>query len=531
MSVTAQLALPPVPILDHRQRRNILIVVCTALALVVAAVASLNVALPELARDTDATQTQLQWIVDSYALVFAALLLPAGALGDRFGRRGMLIAGLVIFGLSSMAAFWLDAPGWLIALRAVSGVGAALIMPVTLSTITSVFPPEERGRAVGTWAGVAGGGAILGLLVSGALLERFSWNAVFAINVVLAVVALVGTIAVVPSTSDPDHAAIDPIGAVSSALGLAALIFAIIEGPVRGWTDAAVVAAFAVGVAGLAAFVLWELRRDQPMLDPRLFRLRGFTSGTISITLQFFAAFGFFFVALQYLQSILGYSPLESGLAMLPMALALIATAQQADRLAARFGPRLVGAAGLATMAVGMLVLATLGTESAYLHVAIGLTILGLGSGFAATPATSSIVASLPQAKQGVASAVNDTARELGGALGIAVLGSALTSAYRSSIADAASSLPPDVGGRVEESLAYTLAAANQLDRPDLAIMARAAFVNGLQISLVAASATLVVGAVAVAMTAPGRHVRGSEAPASTMSDMAAAPGSAARPS
>ena len=326
--MTAQLALPPVPILDHRQRRNILIVVCTALALVVAAVASLNVALPELARDTDATQTQLQWIVDSYALVFAAFLLPAGALGDRFGRRGMLIAGLVIFGLSSMAAFWLDAPGWLIALRAVSGVGAALIMPVTLSTITSVFPPEERGRAVGTWAGVAGGGAILGLLVSGALLERFSWNAVFAMNVVLAVVALVGTIAVVPSTSDPDHAAIDPIGAASSALGLAALIFAIIEGPVRGWTDAAVVAAFAVGVAGLAAFVLWELRRDQPMLDPRLFRLRGFTSGTISITLQFFAAFGFFFVALQYLQSILGYSPLESGLAMLPMALALIATAQ-----------------------------------------------------------------------------------------------------------------------------------------------------------------------------------------------------------
>src|SRR5262245_32024500 len=272
-----------------RQRGAVLRVMCLALMMVVAGVASLNVALPGIARDTGASQTQLQWIVDAYALVFAALLLPAGAIGDRFGRKPLLAAGLALFGGVSFAALFVDSPETLIGLRALMGVAAALIMPVTLSVITTIFPPEERGKAVGTWVGVAAGGGVIGLFASGLLLEWLSWPSIFVLNVVLASLALAGTLAIVPATRESRPPRLDPLGTLISVSALAALVYGIIEGPERGWTDTATAAALAAGVLGLVAFVVWELRRSEPMLDPRNFARRGFGAGSASISVQFFA--------------------------------------------------------------------------------------------------------------------------------------------------------------------------------------------------------------------------------------------------
>jgi MFS family permease len=283
--------------LTAARRRVVLGVLCLALMMVVAAVASLNVALPDLARDTGATQSQLQWIVDAYALVFAGLLLPAGALGDRFGRKGVLLTGLLVFGGASLAAIAVEDPSTLIGLRAVIGVGAALVMPTTLSIITNIFPPEERGQAVGIWAGVAGAGAIIGLLFSGTILEWFSWPAVFGVNVVLATLAFAATIAIVPTSRSPRRVRLDPVGALLSSLGLFGLVFAIIEAPQHGWLGLVTLTSFAAGALLLVAFVLFELARREPMLDPRLFATRGFGVGSLSLTLQFFAQFGFLFIA------------------------------------------------------------------------------------------------------------------------------------------------------------------------------------------------------------------------------------------
>src|SRR4051794_23423235 len=261
------------PATPTARTRPVLAVTCLALATVVAAVASLNVAIPSIARDTRASSTELSWMVDAYSLVFAALLLPAGAIGDRYGRRRALVVGLSIFGAASLAAMFYADPQWLIAMRTVLGAGAALVMPATLSTVTSTFAGDQREKAVGTWAGVAGAAAILGLLTSGLVLEQWSWRAVFAVNVVLAAAALIGTLRVVPESADPEAPPIDWTGAAIAVLGLGALVFSIIEAPTAGWTSARTLTGLAAGAILLAAFVGWELRVVNPLLDPRLFRV------------------------------------------------------------------------------------------------------------------------------------------------------------------------------------------------------------------------------------------------------------------
>jgi EmrB/QacA subfamily drug resistance transporter len=457
------------------ERRQILVMMCFALATVVSAVSSLNVALPDLARDTGATPTELQWIVDAYALVFAALLLPAGALGDRLGRRRILLAGLGVFGAGAAIATTVDDPNALIVVRAFMGLGAALIMPTTLSIITTTFPAGERDRAVGAWAGVAGGSALLGLLVSGAVLEVASWPSVFGLSVALAAIAFVGTLRVVPARPERERATLDPAGAALSALGLGALVWAFIEGPQRGWTDSLVVGGFVAAVVLGVVFVLWELRRPEPMLDPRLFRLRGFGAGSLSVFVQFFAAFGVIFVLLQFLQLVLRYSPLEAGAALAPMAVMMIAVAPRVPRLVERVGVRPVGPVGLALMAVGLVVISTMNAHSSYWHLLAGGLILGLGMALATTPATTAIVESVSDAKQGIASAVNDASREVGGALGIAVLGSVL--------ADHVGRLGP--GMNVGD------------------------FVDGFSAALLVGAAVLAAGAIVVAVRAPGRAPAG----------------------
>jgi EmrB/QacA subfamily drug resistance transporter len=492
--------------LTARARRAVLGVMCLALMMVVAAVASLNVALPDLARSTGASQSQLQWIVDAYALVFAGLLLPAGALGDRYGRKGILQLGLAVFGVASLAAVFVDDPAWLIALRAVIGVGAALVMPTTLSIITNVFPEDERGRAVGIWAGVAGAGAVVGLLLSGVLLEWFSWSSVFAINVTLAALALAATTRIVP-TSCGRRGSLDPTGAALSSLGLFGLVAGIIEAPIRGWLDTYVLAGFAAGAVLLVGFVVFELRRRDPMLDPRLFARRGFAAGSLSLTLQFFAQFGLLFIGLQYLQLVLGYSPFEAGASILPMALMLVLIAPRAPRIAKRLGVRLVGGAGLAVMGAGFLIFASLGPGSSYWPFGLAALVTGIGIGLATAPATTAIVSSLPAERQGIASAVNDLTREVGGAFGIAVLGSVLNNGYRDDVGQATAHLPAPAAGAVRSSVAAAGDVASRAGAhgPALLDHAHQAFVSGFSTALIVGACVLFAAGLVVAIVAPPR--------------------------
>ncbi|MEW1565081.1 MFS transporter [Streptomyces sp. NPDC093509] len=480
----------PAPAARHHL---VLVVTCLALGTVVAAMASLNVALPDLARETHATQTQLSWIIDSYSLVFASLLLPAGALGDRFGRRRALLAGLTLFGAGSAAASLTTDPSTLIALRGVLGVGAALVMPATLSTITSTFPRAQRAQAVSVWAAVAGASALVGLFATGALLEGWSWRSVFLLNVALALVALIGTLLFVPESAEPQQPRLDIGGALLAVAGLVALVYSVIEAPTRGWADPVTLGGIGLGLVVLAGFVLFELRRAHPLLDPRLFRNHHFAAGSLSIMLQFFVFFGFIFVMMQYLQLVRGDSALMAATSMLPMALTMVPVSRAMPRLVARFGFRRPWVAGLVGVAGGMGVLSLLDASSPYWLIATGLVPLGAGMGLAMTPATTSITDALPRSLQNVGSAMNDLARELGGALGIAVLGSLLSAAYRDHL-----SLPglPD---HVADAARSSLAAAHAIGGP-VSDHATTAFVDGMHVALLGAAAAAVLAAVTVAL-------------------------------
>jgi EmrB/QacA subfamily drug resistance transporter len=468
------------------------VVVCIALGAVAAAMASLNVAIPGLVRSTHASQTQLEWIIDAYLLVFAVLLLPAGALGDRYGRRRALIAGLAVFGAASAAAMTISSATALIFLRGLIGLGAALVMPATLSTITGTFPPAERTRAVGIWAGVAGGSSVLGLLTTGVLLEWFSWRAAFAVNVVLAVVAIAGTVRFVPESSQPGAPRVDAGGALLATVGLVALVFSIIEAPDAGWLAARTLGGIAAGLAALAGFVLFERRQRHPLLDPRLFGNRRLAAGTVSILIQFFAFFGFTFVSLQYLQGVRGYSPLLAALAVLPLTAAMMPTSRLTGALVSRFGARAVCVTGLLLCAAGLAVISRVGTGTPYWLLLAGLVPLGIGMGAAMTPATAAITEALPQAQQGVGSALNDLSREVGGALGTAVLGSVVTAVYRSSLR--LPGVPAPLAHQARQSFAIAIHAGGPVGSH-----ARAAFVDGIHAGLLYAAAAAVLAAIAVA--------------------------------
>jgi EmrB/QacA subfamily drug resistance transporter len=468
--------------------------VCLALAAVTAAMSSLNVAIPDIARATHASQTQLSWVIDAYSLVFAALLLPAGALGDRFGRRRALLAGLTIFAAGSGLAMTVSSATALIGLRAVIGFGAALVMPATLSTITATFPAAQRAKAVSVWAGVAGGAAVGGILVSGALLEAFSWRSVFAVNVVLAVVALIGTLRVVPESANARAPRLDTGGAALSVVGLVALVYSIIEAPTAGWLAARTLAGVGFGVLVLIAFVAYELRQANPMLNPRVFAHRGLSAGTLSIFVQFFAFFGFIFLVLQYLQLVRGDSALVAAVSMLPMAAAMMPVSRLAPKLVAAVGSRQVCVAGLLGIAAALVILSRVEQSTSYWVLAGGLLVLGAGMGAAMTPATSAITSALPRSEQGVASAMNDLARELGGALGIAVLGSIMTGVYRSHLT--LTGVP--AGAR------DSLAVAQHIGGP-VAQQAHSAFVDGFHVAFVAAAVCAAVAAVTVAALLPRR--------------------------
>lgn len=490
------LSTQPSPLLGGpgRVRRPgvILAITSLALAVVVSAMASLNVALPDIALWTHADQTQQSWIIDAYSLVFASLLLPAGALGDRFGRRRALLVGLAVYGAASVGAALAASPALLIALRAVMGAGAALVMPATLSTITSTFPREQRARAVSVWAAVAGASGVLGLLASGTLLQAWSWPSVFWFSAIMVAVAMAGTLVFVPESAERGAPRVDVVGAVLAASGVAAVVYSVIEAPVNGWSAPIALGGLGLGLLLTVGFVRWELRQRHPLLDPRLFRNRRFAAGSLSITLQFFALFGFMFVLMQYLQLLRGDSALTAALSLLAMPLGMAPTSRLSPGLSARFGARGPWTLGLLGLAAGLAILSRLDATSSYLAVAAGLIPLGAGLGLAMPPATTAITDALPARLQNVGSAVNDLARELGGALGIAVLSSLLNGVYRAHLH--LTGVPAHVADAARSSLTAATAIGDPVLGP-----ARAAFADGLHIALLGAAGVALVAALAVA--------------------------------
>jgi EmrB/QacA subfamily drug resistance transporter len=493
------------------RRWQILAVLCISLFVIVTDNTIVNVALPTLARELNAGTSSLQWIVDAYTLVFAGLLLAAGGLGDRFGRRGALLAGLLVFGGFSAAGAFASSTGELIAARALMGVGAAFIFPSTLALIVNVFTnPRERAAAIGIWTAIAGVGVALGPISGGWLLEHFSWGSVFLVNVPIVLVGIVGTLVLVPTSRDPRAARLDLTGLGLSIAGVTVLVWSLIEAPHNGWVSIETIAGLTAAAALLASFVWWERRAPAPLLDVRLFRNMRFTAASLAITLGFFALFGFIFLVTQYLQLVKGYSALQAGVRTLPFAFAMVAAAVTSPKVVQRVGTKLVVAAGLALMAGGFAIAATNDASTAYSVIATAMVLMGFGLGSAAAPATESILESLPKEKAGVGSAVNDTTREVGGTLGVAVLGSIMASLYGGRIVDALSStpLPAALRASAGDSLAAALQIAGEVGGSSgqaIVVTARDAFVHAFQIGSVVTGAVALAGALLAVLFLPAR--------------------------
>ncbi|HWL45154.1 MAG TPA: MFS transporter [Ilumatobacter sp.] len=462
---TAELEAPLDPRV-HDRRWLILGVLCMSLLIIVMDNTILNVAIPSMMTELGATNSQIQWIIDSYVLVFAGLLLTTGSISDRFGRKGALQAGIVLFGIGSVLAANATTANQLIAFRAFMGIGGALIMPATLSILTNVFrDPKERGRAIGVWAGFSGLGVAMGPITGGFLLEHFDWSSVFWVNLPIGLTALLLGALLVPTSRDPRQTRLDPVGALLSIVGLAALLFGIIEGEPKGWGSAEVLTGFAVAIVAIGGFVAWELRCDHPMLDLTVFRNARFSAASGTITIVFFALMGSMFLMTQYWQLVHGYSPLDAGVRLLPAAALMMLAAPQSARLVEHFGTKRVVLAGLTLIALGMLLTSFIEAETPYWNVMARFMVMYLGMSMTMAPATESVMGSLPREKAGVGSAINDTTRQVGGALGVAIIGSVVSGHWSTGIAKAARAAGLDEAStaNAEESLSRAMSEASAL--------------------------------------------------------------------
>jgi len=446
----------------HERRWWTLGVLCLSLLVIGVDNTILNVALPSIVRSLHAQGSQLQWIIDAYTLVFAGLLLTAGSLGDRLGRKGALTAGLVLFGGFSALASQSRSATMLIVARGLMGIGGAFIYPTTLSILTNTFSGRERGRAIGVWAGVAGLGIVVGPLGGGLLLEHFAWGSVFLVNVPICTAAIVLGRFLVPDSRDPEEGRLDPVGALLSIVALSGLLYGIIEAPDVGWSDARVVAGLGTGVVVLAVFLWWEAHTKHPMLDIRFFRNPRFSAASTTITLTYFALFGSTFLLTQYFQFVLGYSPLKAGMMTAPVAVGIMGCAPQAPKLVERFGTKRVIAGGLLIVAAALCLYASDTVMSSVVAGGLVRVLFGAGMGFTTAPATESIMGSLPTGRAGVGSAVNDTTRQTGGALGVAVIGSVFAFRYHS-IVSRSQRVPSGAARAVRDSIGKALEAARHL--------------------------------------------------------------------
>ena len=469
----------------------------------------LNVALPSLQKEFGASTSTLQWIVDSYLLVFAGLLLTMGTLGDRFGRKLALQIGLAVFGFASLAVLFVESSGQLIAVRAAMGIGGAMIMPATLSIITNVFPREERSKAIGVWAAMAAVGIGLGPLCGGLLLEWFDWTSVFLVNVPVAAVAFALALRLVPESRDPHPGAFDFVGAVLSIATFGSLVYGVIEAPESGWTDPLILSCFGAAAIFAVTFVRWELRVAEPMLKLSFFRNPRFSVASMAISIAFFSLFGAIFATTQYLQDARGYSPLEAGAAMVPLALGLVMGARSSVKVVARIGATRVVAPALLGLS-GLLAVTHLWTpEMPYWP--LGLWFFGAAfcMGWIMAPSTDSVMGAVPLQKSGVASAMNDVSRQVAGALGTAVIGSIISTIYASRIESDVAALPAasqvaaqDSIGRANE-VAATLPAS---DGAHLADAAANAYTEALAIGFSVSAVFALLAALAVKRWLPARH-------------------------
>jgi len=471
-------------ITDPKRQRWILIAMIVSLVAVISSVSGLNVAQQDLALDLGASQSQLLWVINGYTIALAALLLPIGAIGDRWGRKHILLAGLTVFALANVGAALSTTVEMLLIARVIAGIGAAMIMPVTLSIITSTFPEEDRARAIGIWSGFAGAGGILGLFVSSFMIDYFTWPWLFAMPITFAVVGLALSLRYVVNTREDHGGRFDVFGSFLSALAIGAIVLGIHEGPEAGWTSPLAATGILVSVVSFAVFIWHELRIEHPLFDIRLFRNRSLAAGSLNLFLVFAVMFGIFLVLIQFLQAVLGFSALKASAGLLPMAAMMMPLSSVAPTLAKKFGTTRVLITGSLIFGLGLVLLATMvSVEGGYLSLLPGLMVFGVGVGLLMSPSTAAITEALPAEKQGVASALNDTVRELGGALGIALLGSLINSGYRSSVSSATEGLSPELAHQVEDGIGSALAAGPKLgaDGPAILDAAREALVEGWQ--------------------------------------------------
>lgn len=507
---------PPLSARAHRRRWATLVVLSLSLIVIGMDTTVLNTALPTLQRELGASSSQLQWIIDAYTLAFAGLLLTAGAWGDKFGRKLALTVGLVVFGVASVWGATVDSAGALIAARTVMGIGGALIMPSTLSILIDVFrDPGERKRAIGVWSAMAGVGIAGGPALGGWLLEHYSWGSVLLVNVPIVLAALGLGLWLVPESRDRRGPRLDLVGAALSCVGLVVLVWSFIEAPERGWTDPVTLGAMGVSLVVLAGFVAWERRTSAPMLPIRFFRNRRFSIPAAAIGLDFFALMGAAFFLSVYLQTVLGYDPLDAGLRILPLAVGLIAGAPMAMAAAQRIGEKWPTVAGLVMIAGSFWIFAGATVASDYApRSLVAIVLLGFGMAFAMGPATESVMGSVPRSKAGVGSAVNDTVRQVGGALGVAVLISILNSVYTSQVTDAATQLPAAATDVVSDSVQGAYGVAADLPAAQASALVDAAdvaFMDAMSATVLVAAGVALLGAIITLVWMPS-HARAADA-------------------
>ncbi len=509
-------------ILDgHPRRWAILGVMVFSLLIGVLDNSVLNVALRSIQEELNATQAQLEWAVNSYTLVFAGMLFTWGVLGDRYGRKLILIIGMASFGLSSALCAFASTPNQLIGYRALMGFVGAAVLPVTLAIVTNVFPPAERGRAIGVWAGSTGLAVAVGPILGGVLLEHFWWGSVFLINVPVAIVAVTSVVLLVPESKDGSPLPIDPVGVVLSLVGIVLLVYGIIQGGnLNDWWNVEVTGSIVGGIALLALFALIERRSTHPSLDITLFKDARFSASTAAITLAFFALFGAVFFLSFYLQYVKGYSPLQAGLRLIPTALGLAIFAPLSEKFVKLVGIRAVVATGLILVSLTFLGIQFIEVGSEYWKLAICQAMLGCGMGLTVAPSTNAFMSVLPRDKTASGSAVTNAFRQIGGALGVAILGSVLASSYRAQITPALSKLPKDVANVAAESLGSTLqivkANPGLPDAQAVVTAALDAYVNALHSATLVASFSAFIGAIVAFKWLPAKPPQSSEPVGST---------------
>lgn len=497
---------------EYQRRWWTLVVIAVSVLIVVLDSTIVNIALPTLQREMNTTISELQWIINAYIMVFGALMLTTGALGDRWGRARMLQAGIIVFSGASLAAAFASSGGQLILWRAIMGVGGAMILPATLAIITNVFPREERGKAIGVWAGLNGIGIALGPILGGLIIDNLEWNWIFLINLPIAAVALIAGWFLVPNSRDPNPKRLDVPGTILSAAGLSSLVFGLIQGGKEGWTDPAVIGTLAGAIVLIGLFILWERHTTHPVIETEFFKNPRFSAGVVAVCMMALAMIGITFGLTLYMQFVQEYTALETGIRFVPLALGILIGASSADRVVARLGTTRVVVFGFIGMAITGALAAFWQVDTAYWQLGVILFGLGFFLGYVAAPATDAVMGSLPEARAGIGSAMNTVGRMIAGSIGVATIGSALSTVYSSSFEKAVAvlpGLPEEITEAASDSVGVAVTVAQQLPATladTFAGIAKESFMDGWQVMAFITCGISVLGAIIILKFMPPQH-------------------------